>query len=419
MSDILELKIDNLGASADGIAYHNQKKYFIAYALPNELVSAEFTTNKKKPHHLKLLEVKEATPDRIEAFCPKFTKCGGCAIQHLNSTAYKVWKSNILAQALKNQAIAVKLNEIKMVGLGKRTRISISYENFKGKVEFGFFQKFSKYITDIDFCPLLVAELNDLLLPLRELLVQITRPRDSGHFMITKTATGIDLAFCPRKKDNLELINQFLIDFAHKYNIARITRAGKELIIERIKPQVTFAGQHVDFPSGAFLQPSLEGAGMLLAEIIKIITNYKLKPKKILDLCCGLGTFSLPLTKYAFVKAIDVHGPSINALKKHEDKALAVEERNLFTNPLVKDEILAFDLVIINPPRCGAEKQIKNIAESHIKNLIYISCDITSFANAAKILLEHGYKLLETTPIDQFPYTNHLEVVGYFSCEKK
>ena len=419
MDDIIKLKIEDLGASADGVAIVDDKKYYVPFSLAGEEVLVEKTNNRKKPNHYKLIDLQKKAKNRIEPFCDKFAKCGGCSIQHLEVDSYKAWKSNILAVALKYQNIDTSLNPLKIVEQGSRRRISISYENFKGNIEFGFYEKFSRRIVDIENCPLLIKDLNDLLIPIRELLKEITTPRDSGHFMISKTDIGIDLAFCPRKKPDLSTVSQYFVEFANKHDIARITRAGKELIIERYKPQVQFAKTYIDFPSGAFLQPSKAGELLLLAEIIGKIKKHNLKTKKILDLCCGLGTFSLPLSEYGFVKAIDVFGASITSLKSHSNIGLEVEERNLFTNPLVKHEIDGFDLAVINPPRCGADQQVTNLAASKISNVIYISCDVKTFAHDAKIMLNNGYQLLEVTPVDQFPYTNHLEVVGHFSCEKK
>jgi len=415
MLEKLELEIDSLGAGGDGVAKSEDKSYYVPFTLPGEKIVAETTDNRRKPNHLNLLEVKQESEDRVTPFCKNFGECGGCAVQHLEISKYKAWKSSILTNALKQQQIDVDLRPLKMVEHKARRRISISYENYKGNIEFGFYRKHSKRIIDIENCPLLTDKLNKLLPALKELLIEITEPRQSGHFLVTDTDLGIDLTFCPRRKVPLEPLNAAFIKFAEQNDIARITRAGKELIIERHKPQIKFGSEYVEFPAGAFLQPSKSGEELLLDESIDFIKKHADRTKKIADLCCGLGTFSIPLTGLGHVTAIDVFGPSVSALKKTSHKGLEVIEQNLFTAPLIAKELEGFDVVVMDPPRCGAIEQVTELSKSTVKTIIYVSCDPGTFARDAKILLDGGYMLKEATPVDQFPYTDHLEVVGCFS----
>jgi 23S rRNA (uracil1939-C5)-methyltransferase len=411
------IQIKELGSSGDGIFEENGKNHYVPFTLEGEKAVVGKTQNKKKPNHYEIIEIKEKSKDRVEAFCQYFGECGGCSVQHLKIEKYKEWKTDILKTALEqNHLNSFELKPIEIVEYGMRRRVSISYENYKGHIELGFCKKSSRRIVEIDNCPLLNNKLNEILPALRILLEKVTTPRDGGHLMITDSATGLDISFCPKRKPDLHPeILEIFAQFAHDNNIAQITRAGKENIITIIDPEIKFADSYVKFPSNAFLQPSQKGEEIMLNIAFKAIEEADFKSPKILDLCCGLGTFSLPLTKYGKVTAADVFGPSIRNLKELNHKNLEVVEKDLFRDPYLSGELNSFNIIVIDPPRCGAIEQIEEIAKSNSKLVIYISCHPGSFARDAKILVDSGYKLKEVTPVDQFFATSHLEVAAIFT----
>ena len=90
------------------------------------------------------------------------------------------------------------------------------------------------------------------------------------------------------------------------------------------------------------------------------------------------------------------------------------EERDLFRRPLLAAELARFDAVVFDPPRAGAEAQARQIAASEVNTAIAVSCDTGTFARDANILVAAGFRLEEVTPVDQFRYSAHLELVGVF-----
>ncbi len=105
---------------------------------------------------------------------------------------------------------------------------------------------------------------------------------------------------------------------------------------------------------------------------------------------------------------------NINAKKNNLSHKIAAKSRDLAKNPLKNTEFENIDLVLINPPRSGARQQIEEISSSSIKNIIVISCDMKSFCQDAKILVENGFNIDKITIIDQFYYTSHIEIVTIF-----
>jgi 23S rRNA (uracil1939-C5)-methyltransferase len=95
-------------------------------------------------------------------------------------------------------------------------------------------------------------------------------------------------------------------------------------------------------------------------------------------------------------------------------RAIKGEARDLFTRPLLAGELAAYDAVVFDPPRAGAENQARELARSSVPTVVGVSCNAQSFARDAKILIAGGYDLAGVTPVDQFLYSPHVELVGLF-----
>jgi 23S rRNA (uracil1939-C5)-methyltransferase len=118
------------------------------------------------------------------------------------------------------------------------------------------------------------------------------------------------------------------------------------------------------------------------------------------------------------VTAADADAAAIAALREAAKtpglKPIAAEARDLFRRPLAPDELRAFDAVVFDPPRQGGEAQARQLAGSRVPLVVAVSCSAASFARDARILVDGGYKLTAVTPVDQFRYSAHVEIVGRF-----
>ncbi len=185
--------------------------------------------------------------------------------------------------------------------------------------------------------------------------------------------------------------------------------------LAKLLPPTHLVGNvRVNLPPAPFLQATAEGERVLAQKALEAGEGAK----SAVDLFCGIGTFALRLGSKMKVSAFDNHEPSIAALqaaaKSPGLKPVTASVRDLFRWPLVADELKKIDLVVLDPPRVGAEAQTRELAKSKVKKVAYVSCDADAFARDAKTLVDGGFKLVAVTPVDQFQYSPHIELVGVF-----
>jgi len=146
--------------------------------------------------------------------------------------------------------------------------------------------------------------------------------------------------------------------------------------------------------------------------------------KRVADLFCGVGTFSLPAARMAQVSAFDSQADAIAALNQAARHASGIKPvkalvRDLFRAPLTPEELTQFDAVIIDPPRAGADAQMRHLASSPIATIAAVSCDPGTFARDARILIDGGFELKSVEIIDQFVWSTHIELIAYFTRPAK
>jgi 23S rRNA (uracil1939-C5)-methyltransferase len=155
------------------------------------------------------------------------------------------------------------------------------------------------------------------------------------------------------------------------------------------------------------------------AEMARRILAAVGKVKTVADLFCGVGAFTFPLAARAKVLAYDGDKLAIEALNAAVKKATGLKPitarvRDLFRDPLSPLELNEHDAVVFDPPRAGAEAQAQRLARSKVKTVVAASCNPATLARDARHLVDGGYKIESVTPIDQFVYSAHVEVVTVF-----
>jgi len=173
----------------------------------------------------------------------------------------------------------------------------------------------------------------------------------------------------------------------------------------------------VPLPPAAFLQATEEGEAVLSRLVLSACAGAGAGAGSVADLFCGVGPFALRLAERARVFAVDGDKAAIAALKRAAAttaglKPIEVEVRDLFRRPLVAAELSRFNAVVFDPPRQGAQAQARELAKSGVPLIVAVSCNPATFARDASELVRGGYRLFEVTPVDQFRYSEHLEIVA-------
>ena len=407
-----QLTISRIGHRGDGIAETPAGAVYVPYTLPGETVTVEPVAG--HPDRRTLLHVDTPSPQRIVPVCKQFGVCGGCAVQHWAFADYLTWKRSLVVEALSHAGIEAPVEAIiDAHGKGRRRAVLHGRRPSANLLQVGFAAPRAHHIVAIDECPILAPSLDGCIpaaWAIAEVLRTTGKPLDI-HFTASDRGLDVDVRgtgpLPPARLTELARL-------ADKHNLARITRHG-ELALQRTEPTLKIGRADVPLPSGAFLQATAEGE----AALARLVQGHAGKAKRVVDLFSGIGTFTLRLAETARVAAVDSEANTIKALERGVKstpglKSVEARTRDLFRNPMVAMEMKGFDAVVFDPPRQGAERQAQELAASKVPMVIGVSCDASTFARDARILIDGGYKLTSVTPVDQFRYSHHVEIVGRF-----
>lgn len=396
MTDLEEIL--RVAAKGDGITATGRH---VAYAAPGDMVSPEGVI----------------TPGRHRATppCRLFPRCGGCQLQHLDEESLARFAWERVAYAAEGQGLEAQVvAPVHLSPPNTRRRATLRAINGGGRPSIGFNEGGSHKVVDLRECHVLAPELFALVEPLRQLLA---KKRDKYALEITLTLTdqGVDCAIKGLELDGLEQ-TEALLDFCRDQGLARLTLDqgyGAEGFWEPEPVTVTLAGVKVDYPAGTFLQATVDGQDALIAAARQWLGDCS----RVADLFSGLGTFAFAMAGKAQVMAAEAARDAHLACRMAAGRAqLPVESvhRDLFRNPVRADELRGMDGILLDPPRAGARDQVAQIAASGVPRVVYISCNPSSWAKDARMLIDAGYRLAELRPVGQFRWSTHVELASLF-----
>jgi 23S rRNA (uracil1939-C5)-methyltransferase len=407
------LVIDHVGHRGDGVALAGGQAIYVPYTLGGETVEVAPVPG-HHPDRRRLLAVEHASEARIAPFCPHFTVCGGCAIQHWEVERYRAWKREIVVETLALSKIECDVAPlIDAHGLGRRRITLHARIGTHDVLKVGFAAANSHDIIPVDRCPILAPGLGgalDSAWALAEPLISIGKPLD---IQITAADNGLDVDVRGSGPLQAKMIAT-LSRLAEQHRLTRLTRHG-ELVLMRTPPVVAIGTARVTLPPGSFLQATAAGEEALAEQVV----GHCQRAKHVADLFCGVGPLALRLATKSRISAFDSDTGAVTALQKAAMaasglKPVKTEARDLFRRPLMPQELRDFDAVVFDPPRQGAQAQAQQLAASKVPVVVAVSCNVATFARDARILVEGGYKIERVTPVDQFRHTAHVELVAKF-----
>ena len=401
-----EVSIVALDAHGHGVASSGA---IVPAALPGER-----TLVRPDGKRAEIIETLDVAPERAEPICRWFGTCGGCVAQHMSASLYGAWKRDLVVGALERAGVVAEVGRlVDAHGAGRRRATFHARFPHGQPDEVGFMRARSHDIIAIDDCPLFSPGMAGAITAAQALcgdLRGLRKPLDIG---VTATLDGLDVDLRgsgPLGRNE----TQKLTRTAETLDLARVSNHG-EIVIERRPPRVAFGDARARRPPGGFLQATEAGEAWLADFAERALADTR----KVADLFCGAGAFALRLARSKEVFAADADPAAIAALARaaatipglHKPK---VETRDLFRRPLRPDELSAFDAALIDPPRAGALEQARALAASTLPLVVSISCNAATFARDARVLVDGGFQVETVTPLDQFRFSAHVEIVAVF-----
>lgn len=451
-SEVLTVDINRLDLNGCGVASAKNKPIFIHEVLPDENVQVRIYEHKSKYSLAKLIQINKASPDRIEPNCSHFHICGGCDLQHMSLSAQLNFKQNKVSELFSREQISIEkfwqpaINS-EPYAYRRKARIGVQFDK-KNDAVVGFRRKGTNQLVSIKSCVVLDKSISSIFQPIKQLIAHLTVTNAIGHIEVI--ATEKTTLVVRQLKALNQSDNQLWQQYAEKHHWQVFIDDGKKMtllshadreentdakqsenkLIDALTNELTyklsskrFDDIHITFSPNDFIQVNHQ-VNLAMVEQAQDRLNLQTSDH-VLDLFCGLGNFSLAIAK----QVTTVVG--IEGLQAMVDKAAINAKNNQLLNCQFHqadlnsnwDESVSaeawtkqcFTKVLLDPARAGAEQAVVQIIRRAIPVVLYVSCDPTTLARDAKLLLSSGYKLEKIAIIDMFAQTKHVETMVLFT----
>jgi len=408
------------------------KTVFVAGALPGETVEYRIRRRERSHDEAELLQVIEASPQRVTPGCEHFGICGGCSLQHLAPEAQRGVKDNMLREALRRIGKVEPETWLPPLhgdawAYRRRARLGARFVHAKGRSLVGFREKMSSYVADVKHCKVLVSPIGSLIGELSTLLTALSIPTrvpqievaagDNVTVLVMRTLSPLSTAD-----------RQLMIEFAHRHGVHWLLQAGRPDQLEPLEEgtpglwyELPDHGVRLAFEPTDFIQVNGDMNRRLIA---RVLAELRLDTgSRVLDLFCGLGNFTLPMARVAGgVVGIEGEAGLIERARANATANGISNARfgvaNLAGEGAV-ERCLAlaggekFTHVLLDPPRTGAADVLPVLARLAPRRMVYVSCHPGSLARDLGILVtDHGFSLRAAGIVDMFPHTSHVESVA-------
>jgi len=432
-SKIYEIEIESLSHEGRGISHIDNKVIFTRGALPGEKVMASRTLSRAKYEEADVVEVIEPSGDRIDPKCAVYGICGGCSFQHLSSLNQINAKHDWLQSAFMGQAKVqpkewLEPLQVESWGYRRKARLGVRYVAKKEKVLVGFRERKSSFVTVMSRCEVLHPSLGDNLELLSECIesLSIKEHVPQIEVAIAEQDTILILRHLqPLNENDEEILN----DFAKKLSITWYLQSGG---LDTIKPlsnpvQLTYSLPKHDivmsFLPNDFTQVNFELNKKMISLAIELLDlNDK---DNVIDLFCGLGNFTLPISRYVN-EVVGIEGDrGLVERAKANAEANNISNASFYKADLFED-VSGFEWfrgrnynkAFIDPARTGAIEIVELLPKLKVERLVYVSCNPATLARDTARLIDLGFSLESAGVMDMFPQTAHVESIALFVRKK-
>lgn len=434
-----ELEIERLALGGNGVGRIDGKVCFVPFSAPGDRLKVRIVREHRSWCEAELVELIEVSAMRVKPRCPAFGLCGGCDWQHLDYDAQCHAKQQILTETLQRVA---KLEEPNVVATaaselqyGYRARAQFKLHLTPSGLAVGFYRRGSRYVIDLPHgCPVVTPAINAAMARLRRLLQELQDADRVPQVSLEEGLSGVAAIVHYIGTDRKRLL-QLLKQCETELGLAGLfLQTGRKDSLQQV-----FGSGHLGYTVPVYgdnrsMQLGYEIGGFSQVNrnqnraMIRLAGRYAQPEKnlRLLDLYCGNGNLSLPLSgQVQELLGVEEFAPSLasavdnagqlrvnNSTFKCHDASTALSQ--------LLEQKMTYDLVLLDPPRAGAVEVARCLGEMGPERIVYVSCDPATLARDLAILCHSaGYHLAEATPLDMFPQTGHLETVALLTKSMK
>ncbi|SHE21564.1 23S rRNA (uracil(1939)-C(5))-methyltransferase RlmD [methanotrophic endosymbiont of Bathymodiolus puteoserpentis (Logatchev)] len=427
----VKVTIESLAHDGRGVAHVDGKVIFIDEALPGEELEFIYTDSRKDYAEGRVETLFTRAPERVDAKCEHFGKCGGCSFQHVEDAAQISFKQALLVDQFQRIG-KVTIPEVwepltgPHWGYRQKARMGVKYVAKKGRVLVGFRERRNQFLAEIESCKVMNPIVGEKLMALSEMIGKLTIKDKIPQIEVAIGDKDCVLAFRvlePATAEDKEIMRSF--GHEHKLSLCLQSKGPDTIVPIEGEPEVMLTyslpdqGVHFRFKPAMFTQVNYEINRKMISRVMQTMDFNE--NDRVLDLFCGLGNFTLPIaTKAGHVVGVEGDQPLVNHAK---DNAQLNNLTNVefFAADLSKDVSSqawaqqSYNKVMLDPSRAGAADVLPNLKKWHPELIMYVSCNPSTLARDAGILVnDMGYTLVKAGVMDMFPQTGHVESIALF-----
>ncbi|MBR2868831.1 MAG: 23S rRNA (uracil(1939)-C(5))-methyltransferase RlmD [Clostridia bacterium] len=444
-NDRIKLNIESCSSNGSGIGHYEGMAVFVPATAVGDEITAHILKVKKTYAFAKVESILTPSPERIEAECPVYLRCGGCVFSHMNYKAEAELKAAHVAECFRRiGGVEPEFEPVVAAETDKRYRnkaqYPVAYDN--GEIKTGFYSSHSHRVVHCPDCMLQPTEFEKILRVFTDYVkannvtvydetahkgllrhIYLRKGTKSGEIMVCAVINGNRL---PDENGLVAALTEAEPDI--RSIIVNVNKEKTNVILGKTCRTLWGEDYITDILCGltfrisplSFYQVNRDQAEKLYnkaAEYADLSVN-----ETVLDLYCGAGTIGLSMAKKAKeVIGVEIVPEAIEDAKLNA-KINGIENARFICGDAaeaaetLKNEGICPDVIILDPPRKGCSPDMINTAaEMNPKRIVYVSCDPATLARDCGIFADLGYTAVRATPVDMFPRTGHVETVVLLS----
>lgn len=428
------MRIEKLIFGGWGLGRVDGRVILVPRVLPGEEWEVEVIRERKDYSVALPKEAIALSENRIAPPCPHFSDCGGCDYQHIPYELQVRIKGEIFKEELQRiGGIGPKVVEPMIAAptsLGWRLRIDMAVAVLE-RLRVGFYRRGTREVVDVKSCP--VAHC------LVEAIARGVRSALERHLNLSRSVRRVEVAASPYEGKG------YIIVYCLVHHPKKHMRAlGEELSAVEFVKDVLIKHRALVFPHSLFgkgrtasaLRFRVDGVDLLCYPGVFFQANAEQNERlisllketlsqgvgEVVELFCGMGNLSLPLAPFASSwtgverDPLAVRNANYNAQLNGVRNVRFVQGEALKVLQEMVGDGRRCDLLLLDPPREGALKELRTALGLHPQRVIYVSCNPATLARDLRFLLGEGYELQRVVPFDFFPQTHHIEAVAFLKC---